>query len=128
MSRRRPFSTFISFFFCCFSHFSALNCSPVINCRHHHHHHHHHHGNGRKKRHKRKILLHDLDEQVVKVVATQCRQQFRIFISLFFYCFEIARAKCLLFYSHNDNFYFNCCWCNRKFIEALTEENSSRNE
>lgn len=43
------------------------NCSPVINCRHHHHHHHHHHGNGRKKRHKRKILLHDLDEQVVKV-------------------------------------------------------------
>lgn len=31
--------------------------------RHHHHHHHHH----RKKRHKRKILVHDLDEQSVKV-------------------------------------------------------------
>lgn len=42
-------------------------------CRHHHHHHHHHHRHhhhehsGRKKRHKRKILVHDLDEQVVKV-------------------------------------------------------------
>lgn len=38
----------------------------LINCSHHHHHH-HHHRNGRKKRHKRKILVHDLDKQVVKV-------------------------------------------------------------
>lgn len=35
-------------------------------CRHHHHHHNHH----RKKRHKRKILVHDLDEQSVKVSTT----------------------------------------------------------
>ncbi|XP_055316211.1 dentin sialophosphoprotein [Sitodiplosis mosellana] len=43
--------------------------------RHHHHHHHHHHGNGRKKRHKRKILLHDLDEQVVKVIDPEDMSQ-----------------------------------------------------
>lgn len=45
-------------FLCSLSHFRRW-----ATARHHHHHHHHH----RKKRHKRKILVHDLDEQSVKV-------------------------------------------------------------
>lgn len=65
---------FLSFHCCCCWFFILLlyNCFSLTFCRHRHHHHHHHHHNGRKKRHKRKILVHDIDEQVVKVSRLKC--------------------------------------------------------
>lgn len=54
--------------------------------RHHHHHHHHH----RKKRHKRKILVHDLDEQSVKVSMNVINGETRcVMFTLFRYRFVL---------------------------------------
>lgn len=70
-----------------------------IDRHHHHHHHHNHRHNGRKKRHKRKILVHDLDEQVVKVKLRNYPFKFLFmqFNHLQMQSDEIASNFCLAF-------------------------------
>ncbi|XP_031619449.1 uncharacterized protein LOC116338380 [Contarinia nasturtii] len=62
--------------------------------KHRHRHHHHHHNNGRKNRHKRKILLHDLDEQTVKVIDPEDMSQRARLTIIFTAC--LLLLMCLL--------------------------------